>query len=399
MIFSLIVYLSFILIIVLANVISRIIFENKKLYGEKHLNHLIIFNAAFSCFVLWILFSLKSIHTGSDTKAYFDAYNSVANDTLFLSESLKNPVHYEVGFLFFMSLIAHTHVPYFVFQCLVYLIICLCLFFSSIKLTKNPTFSILIFFTFTFYNFFISGLRQSLAISLCLFAITYFLVNKKSVSSYFIFFLFVAIASSMHNSAILVTPIIFLKNFRITQKKIVLLSLFTVLFYIFGYQIYYIFMGIVATTNLVYVEAYVAYSGGAGKTPMLMLALTIFSFIVLYPNVVKQKINNHSDNKIIRFFEIKEPNNDVADFSSLLILLMFFGCWLEFLNRFSSGVGRASMYFTIVIIFLVPNALEHFKNNKTKYSLQGIFTLGFVAFLFYYSILTNLMDFRYELYF
>ena len=397
MILSLVVYLGFLLLLVITNVATIFIFRNKRAKIRT------VVSAAISCFLLWILFSFKGINTGSDTMSYYTLYNFVKTDSLFLTETLKNPVHYEVGFLFFMSLIAHTTLPYLFFQMFIYLIICSCLFYSTLKLSKNPCYSIFIFFTFTFYNFFISGLRQALSISLCLLALSIVLARKKDWVSFLLFFLIVAIACSMHNSAFLFFPVVFFANVKMTQKRLLVLILGTVVFYIFGFQLYNVLITAASMTNLVYVEGYVAYSGGPGKTPILMLLLTLFSFVVLYPtflsDVLAPKLSNKikKDLSFLDLISLKSHEEPLG--SGVFILLMFFGCCFEFLNRFSSGIGRGSMYFTISLIFLLPNALENFENKTTKYIVQSAFCLGFIAFLFYYSISTNIMNFQYEFYF
>ncbi len=394
MILSTVIYFAFIVLLALAYIVPLLIL------GDKSKPRVII-SAAISCGLLWLLFSFKGINTGADTESYFTLYGAISNDSLLLTEALKNPVHYEVGFLFYMSLIAHTGVPYFIFQAFTYLIISSCLFYTVFKLSKNPSFSIFIFFTFTFYNFFISGLRQSLAISLCLLALAIAISRKRDFLSYLLYFLIVAIACSMHNSAILFAPIIFLINFKMNERRFLILIFITVIFYIFGYQIYNIAMAIASQTNLVYAEGYVAYSGGMGKTPILMLIFTAFAFLLLYPNYATDNLGVKIRDKIrLRDDALcTDRKAETNRYTGVLILMMFIGCWLEFFNRFSSGIGRASMYFTIALIILLPNALESFSNKITRYIFLGIFSVGFIAFLLYYSVLTNIMNFQYEFYF
>lgn len=396
MIFSVSVYLVFICALIGTYIFSLIFFKNKE---ERHK---IFFCSIVSCGLLWLLFTFKGVGTGSDTNSYYTLYDFISKDTLFLNETLKNPIHYEVGFLFLMSLIAHTHVPYIVFQAFVYLIICGCLFYTVLKLSKNPAFSILIFFTFTFYNFFISGLRQSLAISLCIFALAFTISSKKDVFKYFLYFLIIGLACSIHNSAFLFLPVVFLRKVKIGQRGLVALMFVTILFYIFGYQLFNLIISLASLTNLVYVEGYVAYAGGIGKTPILMLLLTIISFMFLCPNVFSEKIFPSLCDRFklkSSFFQLKENYDPNADYQGVLIVMMFFGCCLEFLNRFSSGIGRGSMYFTIAIIVLLPNAIERIANKRVKYIVEALACVGFIGFLFYYSILTDLMNFRYQFYF
>ena len=391
-----IVYLIFPIVFASVNVSCRFL-------KNERLRHLLC--SLIPAVLLFFLLGFKASTVGVDTKAYLNAYYDLKeipffpNPTFFPSLLAYN-FSGEYGFIFFAQLFAKTGLPYLFFQLFVYGVICFCLFFSTWKLSKNPIASYLIFFCFTFFNFYVSGLRQSFAMSLCLLAISIIIDGGRTPIRNMLYFLFVGIAIFWHKSALIFLLSYFLIGVRIGLKGMIVLTFVSLFLYIFGAEMYEIIDAIANSLFASNYSAYAPFSSGKGLTSILLIIMIVFSYFVCTPSKAKSAIAYFFDNKVPVTRNFKSQSSEIEcynleivtnknDYFSFYIIMTFIGVWLLFTNRFSIAFGRIGMYYSIFIIFLLPNAIEKINNKRTKDLVEITLFVSFFLYFIYTAVLTN----------
>ena len=390
------------------------LFIGARFIKNKKLAHFLC--ALVPAIILFILLGFKGSNVGVDSQTYINAYYDLRNipkfpnPDFFISIRTYN-FNDEYGFILLAQLFSSMGIPYLVFQLLLYFIICFALFFSTWKLSKNAVASIIIFYCFTYFNFFVSGLRQAFAISLCLIALTIIITGGRTAWRTIFYFFFVGLAIFWHKSALIfVLPYFFLK-IRIGNRDFVILLFLSLFFYLLGAEMYEF---INAYTSFIIggsIGDYAPFSFGEGLTAILMVGIIIFSYFLYRPSLIKNKGINFV-NKHISFFRnskvaeekdeeyIRNENSfgslciatkkeQQHDYFSLYLFLTFIGTWLMYTNSYSVAFGRIHMYFSIFMIFLLPIAVEKIKNLRMKNLVLILLFVAFTGYFIYTAVLTN----------
>ena len=141
---------------------------------------------------MFLLYAFRSEHIGPDTSGYVKSF-LLARDVTFLDLFTLDD-RFELGFRIFEKLIAFVTDSY-----TIYFIICGIILFGVLvrfayKYTGNPYVFLFLFCALGSYNFYLTGLRQSLAMTICLLSID-FIKNKKPIK----FVLTIAVACLFHS--------------------------------------------------------------------------------------------------------------------------------------------------------------------------------------------------------
>lgn len=354
--------------------------------------------------ILFAMLGLKGASVGVDSQTYISAYYDLRSIPRFPNpeffESLKSyNFQNEYGFILFAQLFSMMGLPYLVFQLFSYGIICFCLFFSTWKLSKNPIASFIIFFCFTFFNFFVSGLRQSFAVSLCLLAISIVSDGGRTPVRSIIYFFLIGLATFWHKSAFIFIVPYFLLGIKVGTKSMLVLVFASIFLFVFGAEMYEFINTYVSFTFGGNYGDYAPFSFGKGLTSLLLIAIIAVSYLLFKPSKVKNVIDEFICKRISFYANGRDKSevtiqNDVGNLKedklfSLLIILAFIGTWLSYTSRFSIAFGRISMYFTIMIIFLLPNSVEKIKNARIKYTIYIMLFTAFVLYFVYTALLPN----------
>jgi hypothetical protein len=375
-------------IVYLGLLVVAFAFSNWRLKGNKRQK---LYEALFASILLFLIFALKNNSVGIDIQSYATAYsaNKVAAFTDY-SQSLM-----DAGFITLLKIFAKANIPFQVFLGFIYFIICVCLFYSTLKLSPSPLLSFFIFTTFIYFNFFISGLRQSLAISLCLVALTILLTKGIDPLWTFLYFVIVSLATSFHKSAFVFFIPYFLFYARLNEKSLFFFVPLFLLTYLFGPQIYEAIF--IATHN-----EYPPFSFGPGKIGLLFFAIFLFGVSFSSNAAFGKKVNaffdRFSKKKVVeaeqtpaRTMTRDENKKEIIEEKkvSAYSLMVFIGAFFELTGRYNSGFYRTGLYFSIASIFLIPTILFTQRNKTFKYALTAIVAICFLAFFFYYSIIPN----------
>lgn len=186
-------------------VIWFLLFLPAILRGNRNVKGYNQYNSAFVFFCLLVLIGFRHITVGADTSAYEAIY--------YLSSERVQSAQSELGYYHFSNFFNQLGVPFVAFNFIVSLILVFTLIEFYSRYSRNLSFSVLIFMTIGLLSMYMSGTRQSLAISLSLIAVQWADKHKGLFHSIVAFFL-VWLASTFHASAVACFPAVAFIMFR-----------------------------------------------------------------------------------------------------------------------------------------------------------------------------------------
>ena len=228
-----------------------------------------------------------------------------------------------------------------------------CLF--SYRNSKNPVMSLVVFNCLGLFSFMVQGLRQAIAMSICLFA--YEQCKKKH---FFKFALLVAVACLFHASAIVFILVYFLSKYKLNTIQ---MGMFAILTFIGLQLLPYVFNILNFMMNENYDMHSASESGG-------VIAVLIYAVIILFGLLFK----------------------DISDEHYALFLYSAIVAAAAMLLRNSvSGIAeRISFYFAFGQMIVLPNSIASIKEPKIKLIINIVAVLlcfGVAIYKASYSIL------------
>lgn len=289
---------------------------------------------------------------GNDTHKYLEIFESI---NLYINS------RYEIGFIYLNLLISHICQ----WPQIVLIVTSIFILYSYgrfiWKYSKYPWLSLFLLFSYNFFPFALSGIRESIALAIILFSYDY-LLNKSHVK----FIILVLIAFTFH-----FTAIIFLLGILIRRLK---LNLKTVLCIVLGGIICLVcFTGLLSIVIL-YNESYQSYVDNGvyfGETRMasiidLIFLITVFVFCV---SSKSRKIEKR----------IFSGNN-----YDLMLLMNLIAITIYLVSLKFNLLSRLGLYYSIFIIITLPNAIAY-KNLLSKQI--WIVIVGLMFYLYFLIIL------------
>ena len=172
-------------------------------------------------YLLWVMvpvftsIAIRGYYMGADTGSYIDDFYRFASMDF---DSAVMDTRMEPGFVFFSKSIALITSSAKIFQVIYTSIYFVCIY-SFIKRFEGtiPFYFLFFFITLGEYLFFFTGVRQCLAISVCLYSYKY-IIEKKWV--YFV--PIIALMYTIHHSVIFFVIVYFLVHFKVSKYNIVL---------------------------------------------------------------------------------------------------------------------------------------------------------------------------------
>lgn len=307
---------------------------------------------------LFVISSLKSYEYTGDLQAYVNQYmylDEKSYKTLIVgifTRKVKDPTFY-----LFAKICFDLGFSSYLWLSIIAAIFALSCTYFIYKQSDNYGMSFLLLLSLGYFSFSMTGLRQTVALSLILVGYS-FLKQKK----YIHFIVFVVLASLFHISAICVLIALPCKFIKI-KDKFVFLLLLIILFgiayagYPFLYQIVDKILG-EKYSNYLNSGTHLNLSGF-----MIQGCILIFTWYFI------------PDKKL------KENNN------SFIILILSLGLFFQFLaSILFAEMFRISMYFSIFAIVSVPMILENYVlEPKEKRLLSFLVPMVFVLYLVFFN--------------
>ena len=307
------------------------LFSNKPLSDEKNKNRCIVLCAI----IMMLMVGLRHYGNGSgDSKFYYDLWEKIAKMDFGSFRTFMENTDMEGGFLISNFLLTR------IFKDSQFAFILSGLFFAistGIFVKRNCREVILPFIIFNslgLFNFMVQGMRQAVAMCICLFA--YEMAKKRKIIW---FALLIALAATFHASAVVFAVTFFIGFFRFNLPSISAYLAGSILGVILLPDIFEL---VNVLMNEDYEFGVVEDESSRIITIIIHLAIILFGLV---------------------FYDSRKKENEYSSFIYMAIL-----CAEMFVLRSSASniIERISFYFMFAQMVVVPNALYNITNRRTK---------------------------------
>ena len=290
--------------------------------------------------VLFALMALKSENVGNDTHNYVEFFYRLK----YIDDYIDQFSRFEIGYQLYVKVIGmlFDNVQ---FLFIITAIICIgAITYMIKKLSLNWLYSLFLFIGLRFYYFFLSGLRQSIAVSIVCVSFMFYLENKRKV-----FYILILLASLFHFSALifLLTPVLI--KIKVNKNLIIkfLLALF-VCYFSFN-QILGGFLYLLPSYYSHYLDTKAA---GVNNIGNFIGAIIPICFVLI---------------------ALSEKIKDKLKYYDIYIVFLLIASAISFLATRASILDRFVQYFWIFSIISITNIIFSF-NDKIKRSIVYILT-------------------------
>lgn len=306
-----------------------------------------IFNKQFPLFmffvILIILLSLRNVTCGVDLLTYRYKFHHPESIRVL---SLFDFSITESGFLLFTAICKQTtnSFQFYLFICALLSLVPIMVLY--LKESQHALLTIALFVGLAPFSMYFSGLRQSIAMGIGV--ICYFLCKYKKTAS---FLIMVYVACLFHQSAFILLLMYPLLHLRITKKLLPLVICVFAICFVFRNQIF----GYALQFNDRYESRYVIAQTGSYMFLLLLLMLTIYSFVML-------------------------KDQEFYDFGLRNILV--FTLILQIFAMSNSVAMRLNYYYLIFIPLLIPKVVDSAR-TELRY-VARVSTIVFVSFFVFW---------------
>ena len=332
-------------------------------YFSKHNNSKNIF-LLFSFFLIFLVYALRAPTVGRDVIGYKEMYDY----TFEVSWENYDYVYFESGYVFLMKVFTKLQLPFQFFLAFVSALTLIPVFVFTYKYSKNYFFSVIIYICYIFFEFYLTGLRQAIAMSIALMGLLWFIEAKKC--AWLKYLLVIGIAALFHKSALiclLFLPLSYIKkmsNYMWALGGIAFLSFFC------------------RKDILLYIKD-LFEKGSMNENAETYIGLNFYfiigvSFLMLLPYL----LNSRNTWGNAEFHLEKADEQQIKFFLLGIIACIIFG---------TDTGARSYMFFSLLIFIQLPNTIHRWKSKE-----RIIFEIGavafFVVFFFTNTLLPNDFD-------
>lgn len=151
----------------------------------------------FAILPIFLLYVLRDSHIGADTIGYVSNFQGITGNLIEVWQNADK----EPGFLVYTRLVSLLSRNYTVYFFITGLLIFVPIYFFSVNYPQNPYVFIFLFITLGYYSFIETGMRQAIAMSICL--TSYGAIKKKNLINIIRTVLTITIAYFFHKSAVI----------------------------------------------------------------------------------------------------------------------------------------------------------------------------------------------------
>ena len=293
--------------------------------------------------VLFVIMGLKSETIGNDTPSYIEFYNRLQRmGTLIDSNS-----RFEIGYQLLNKIVGLLFEDVQALFVVVAVICIGCIMYGCSQYSCNWQYSLFLLVGLRFFYFFLSGLRQSIAVSIIF--VSYKYLNEKKIVK---FVLLVLLASSFHLSAIF-----FLLAWPISKFKWKKTTIMQVIVIVLGvYLLFSPILQIVMRYLPSYYSHYIGSSAFEGNKIANYIGAIIPCTILFFSYVINYKAKG----TIVQ--TSAEKNIDVNMQKYFLLV----SAGISFIATRASLLDRLVQYFWIFAIIAIPNMLFSIKDMRKR---------------------------------
>lgn len=310
--------------------------------------------------ILTVVAGLRDYSVGYDSAQYRIAFLKTRD----LSFGNLGLLRYEYGFTFLCKCLNLLTNNWQILFLVTSIFINYCVLRFIKKNSDNPLLSVLMYVLMNFYFFYISAMRQALAISIVLLGYEYLKSDK-----FIKFLIFVGIACLFHGSAILAILFIPIKKIKYSKNFLPILCIILVVSFFFGRDIFAILARFSSrlsdyASSKFYAENYF----GALLQFILNFILYVFGLMVLFK---KGKTSLDDKNDTL------SPLVGILAVANIFLVLTM---KVSIFNRFSP-------FFSVFIIIWIPNIIKRIPKGKDRFFIN----IGLVSVLTLYWLIINIL--------
>lgn len=320
------------------------------------------FKLCLSGTLLAILMGFKNVTVGNDTPNYIEFFLRLKN----MSSFVDNSSRFEKGFQIYTKIIGMLFDSYqalFIISA-VFCIACIC--FGIYKNSKNWQYSLFLFVGLRFYYFFLSGLRQSIAVSIIFVAYVFLKENRKKL-----FIILVLLASTFHFSAWIFLLALPLSKFKLDEIAIPKILLITFLIYVLFNPILSFFLSHMP----IYYSHYLVTKAASANNLADFINAIIPCLFLLVAKTTRFNLNKDEEN-------IKNNSTFIYSDKDTQMLFLLISAGLSFIATRASILDRMVQYYWIFSIITIPNIIFSIKDKRTR----TIWYLIITSFVIVYNL-------------
>lgn len=311
----------------------------------------LVSDKAFSviiCGLFILITGLRADSVGADTWNYYSSFHEKSHYTLNQILALNKR---DYGY-FILEWFVSRYMGDFVFMTL----IVACVFYIPISIfiyerSSDMGLSYLILLAFNFFQFSMTGMRQTLAFGFSLLFIREILKDKPN---YFWAFVWIVIGMSMHKSCFIVLIYFVIK--LVKRRLTVFLCSLGLIFIFFMYRVPISIM-IINWFHEIGFDNYTKYDSGGGITTYVIYVILLIIGLL---------------------FTYRENKNNKPSMPNMYLLIIGVSTALQGLVYQNSIFFRMVWYFSIFLIIYIPELIKTFRVNKRD--------ARFIKWMFYAGI-------------
>ena len=303
---------------------------------------------------LIFLIGFRALDVGVDTERYSQAFYRTINNTL----TPADEKWLGIGYILINKLVGHLFGNNYIIVNLLIGSMTIGFFYKAFwDNSKMPTLSLYIFISTCLYYQTFNQSRQMLAIAIILYSMKY--IKERNLIKYIIT---VLLATSIHNSAIIMLPFYYIANMKLSKKNI----LIYIAICIFSYFSFDIILKLINETSYGQIYQTTSYYKSASSSiiNLFVRVVMLIGCILLYKkNIAKDKEEQYLYNMIIwcTLFQV-------------LTLKMYI-------------LGRITTYFFVAYLLLIPNTIS--KINISRKNKCVILFMVLIFFMIYHYVYFN----------
>ena len=303
-----------------------------------------------SVFIITCITCFRDISIGNDTANYIMLFRAISKSAVsyFLSR-------FEIGYVYLNKVIYLFYTDEQALLIVTGLITWICVAVFIYKKSENPSYSLFLMLTFGFASFFMSGIRESIAIAISL--IGFLFVPKKQ---FLPFILIVALATLFHSTAvafILAYPIYHLK---LDSKQLFIIAVLTIFSLLLFNGIIRIFILLIPHYSTYLLST---YAGGGVRLASFLNFLLVFLFFCCCRFICEK-------------YHLENDKNYIG-----ITNLLYIGACVLLVSFTFNLLDRIALYYDIFLVIAIPNIILKYNQNSTQLIVKALsITILFIAY-------------------
>lgn len=307
---------------------------------------------------LFILIAFKADTIGSDTQNYMRAFNMMESSSL--TEVFLIYENFEPGYVYLTWILSKLSQEQQILLICLGLIVCVSLYRFINYTAKNRCLALFFFVTLGFFQFAMSGIRQTIAICIILWAYPY-IRERKLIK----FCIVILIAMQFHKSSVIFVPAYFISDLKLSTKNVIIMvAVMCVILFSAD-------MLLLSVADVMDYNYGVEETGNGQIFLMIVLLITVLCYV--------------NRNQLMRF----NKNNRI------LINMNFISLSLWFVRLVSRTAERVSLYFMPYTYVALEEYISTQSRQNRNTLMAAAVILSSVLYIYRISGQSELNDFKF----